>query len=676
MRRAILAGGLVLAAAVHVACTPVAEQPQLKSGVLLTNFDREQRPQDDFFHYVNGGWISANEIPADKSSFGSFVALHEQSQRDQRAIIERAAASDAPAGSPEAIVRQLYNSFMDEGRVNAAGVEPLAAELAKVDAVTSVGELLDVIAWASYAGVKSPVSLSISEDYRDPTRYRATLLQSGLGLPNSDYYTDESDKGQSIITAYQAYMRAVYQALGYSESRAERAAANSWALEQALAAVHRPPEENREYTRWYNLYGTGHEALPQGVDWQRYLAHFDLDGQVISLGQPEYFNGLAAALRTTELAHWRDYMKLRIASSSAAYLDADMQELAFDFYSRTLSGVPEQKPRWQRAVSFVNGAAGEAVGRIYVAEHFPPAAKARMDELVAQLIVAYRESIENLTWMSEATRANALVKLEKFTPHIGYPRRWKDYSDMALGDDLLANVRGANAWEMRREVAKLGGAVDREEWFMTPQTVNAYYYSLQNSITFPAAILQPPFFDMAADDAVNYGAIGAVIGHEIGHGFDDNGSQFDGDGRLENWWTNADHEAFKARTAQLIAQYDEFEILPGVHVNGAFTQGENIGDLAGVSIAYKAYRNSLGGKPAPVLDGYTGEQRFFIGFAQAFLHKSREERARQMIKVDTHSPPVFRVNGAVSNVDGFYDAFGVKPGDQMYREPQERVTIW
>jgi predicted metalloendopeptidase len=296
--------------------------------------------------------------------------------------------------------------------------------------------------------------------------------------------------------------------------------------------------------------------------------------------------------------------------------------------------------------------------------------------LVAQLIVAYRESIENLTWMSEATRANALVKLEKFTPHIGYPRRWKDYSDMALGDDLLANVRGANAWEMRREVAKLGGAVDREEWFMTPQTVNAYYYSLQNSITFPAAILQPPFFDMAADDAVNYGAIGAVIGHEIGHGFDDNGSQFDGDGRLENWWTNADHEAFKARTAQLIAQYDEFEILPGVHVNGAFTQGENIGDLAGVSIAYKAYRNSLGGKPAPVLDGYTGEQRFFIGFAQAFLHKSREERARQMIKVDTHSPPVFRVNGAVSNVDGFYDAFGVKPGDQMYREPQERVTIW
>jgi predicted metalloendopeptidase len=369
-------------------------------------------------------------------------------------------------------------------------------------------------------------------------------------------------------------------------------------------------------------------------------------------------------------------MKLRVASSSAAYLDQHMQDLSFNFYSKTLYGVPEMPPRWKRGVSFINAVAGDAVGQIYVREHFPPEAKARMDELVKNLTLAYRESIESLDWMGEETRANALVKLEKFTANIGYPDKWKNYSDMEVGAELLANVRAANRWEMGQDVAKLHKPVDKKEWFMNPQTVNAYYYTLQNAITFPAAILQPPFFDMAADDAVNYGAIGAVIGHEIGHGFDDNGSQFDGDGRLHNWWTTADHAAFKQRAAMLVEQYDKFEVLPGVVVNGTLTQGENIGDLAGVSIAYKAYLKSLGDKPAPVLDGYTGEQRFFIGFAQAFQHKAREAQARQQVKTDTHSPALFRVNGTLSNVDGFYNAFDVRPGDALYRAPQARVTIW
>jgi endothelin-converting enzyme/putative endopeptidase len=673
--------GLLLAAAFSVAalvgCAHHNGSPQLSSGVLLDNRDTTVRPQDDFFHYVNGGWIAHNEIPADRSSYGSFRRLAENAEADVRVIVEEAAATSAEPGSVVAMVGALYNSFMAEAQVNAAGVSPLAADLATIDTLADKNELMAGFAWASYAGVKSPLGISVREDYSDPTRYRAYLLQSGLGLPNSDYYTDKSDKGREVTAAYKSYMGDIYRALGYDKPAAVAAARNSWLLEVALASHHRPPEENREYARWYNLYGKGEKTLPGPVAWEAYLSAFGLDGEsLVSLGQPEYFEGFAEVLAQMPLAVWKDYMKLRVASSSAAYLDQHMQDLSFNFYSKTLYGVPEMPPRWKRGVSFINAVAGDAVGQIYVREHFPPEAKARMDELVKNLALAYRESIESLDWMGEETRANALVKLEKFTANIGYPDKWKDYSDMEVGVELLANVRAANRWEMRQDVAKLHKPVDKNEWFMNPQTVNAYYYTLQNAITFPAAILQPPFFDMAADDAVNYGAIGAVIGHEIGHGFDDNGSQFDGDGRLHNWWTTADHAAFKQRTAMLVEQYDKFEVLPGVVVNGTLTQGENIGDLAGVSIAYKAYLKSLGDKPAPVLDGYTGEQRFFVGFAQAFQHKAREAQARQQVKTDTHSPALFRVNGTLSNVDGFYQAFDVRPGDDLYRGAEQRVRIW
>ena len=517
-----------------------------------------------------------------------------------------AAATDADTGSAEGKIALLYNSFMAETEINAAGMSPLQEQLLVIDAISNKTELMAYFSEASFAGVKSPLAISVYPDFKEPERYRAYLFQTGLGLPNSDFYLDESDNGRTIISAYQDYARELYLKLGYSDSDAERATAASWTLESALARHHRPPETNRNYPLWHNLYGPGHQPLPESIDWNSYLSDFQLSTEtVISVAQPEYLEGLGHIMADTPLPVWRDYLRLRLISSSAPYLAQDLQELSFDFYSRTLLGTPQMQPRWQRGVNFVNGSVGEIIGEIYVREHFSPLAKARMDELVHNLVLAYRESITSLDWMGEETRENALIKLEKFTANIGYPDKWKDYSAMQLGDELLPNVHEVNRWDLEQEFLKLDQPVDRREWSMSPQTVNAYYSAVQNSINFPAAILQPPFFDPRADDAVNYGAIGSIIGHEIGHGFDDSGARFDGDGRLHNWWTDDDRAAFNALTEELIEQYDQFEILPGVAVNGAFTQGENIGDLAGVSIAYKAYINSLAGGPAPVMDGYT-----------------------------------------------------------------------
>ncbi len=654
----------------------VAEVP-LESGVILTNMDNNVRPQDNFFEFVNGRWIAQAEIPADKSSTGTFMRLREEADANVRKIIEQAGAENAAPNTAAGKIGLMYNSFMNEAAVEELGLTPLKRDLARIDKVSSVDDILRWTAWANRFGIDAPLGLYVTPDYKNPTVYRAYISQWGLGLPNSDFYSDDSEKGKSIVAAYKKYTTNIFKALGYSDRAAQKAAENTYALEKQLAAANRPPVENREYTRHYNLHGPGHASMPKGVNWQVFFSGMGLDKDtVFAVAQPEYLPGLAKALTKTSLQTWRDYMKLRLASSSAPYLNKAMQELAFDFYSRTLEGVPEMRPRWKRGVGLVNGTLGEAVGQIYVKEHFPPRAKARMDEMVTNLIEAYRQSIESLEWMSEETRKNALTKLAKFTPQIGYPVKWRDYSTMDLSNDLMSNVRAASLWESNRQLARVGKKVDREEWFMAPQVVNAYYYSLNNSITFPAAILQPPFFNLNADDAVNYGAIGSVIGHEIGHGFDDNGAQFDGDGRLHNWWTEADKKAFEDRTAKLIEQFDKFETLPGVHVNGKFTQGENIGDLAGVSIAYKAYINSLDGKEAPVLDGYTGPQRFFIGYAQAWLSKTRDERKRQLVKIDPHSPPPFRVNGILPNIGGFEQAFEVKPGDKMYLPPKDRVRIW
>lgn len=648
-----------------------------RSGVEVANMDTSIAPGDDFFHYVNGGWLARNPIPADKSRDGSFERLREAADADVRKIIERAADGAAGKSISEQRIAMLYNSFMDTQRIDALGISVLEADLALIDNIKSEAELLKFFAHADFSGVTYPLGLYLGPDYKEPNRYRVFLFQSGLGLPNSDFYADETEKGEAISAAYRDYARDLYLALGYSPREAASAVRATWDLESRLASMHRPPQSNRNYPLWHNLYGPGQEPLPAQVQWQTYFSQFGLPPEtVISVAQPEYLAAFANVLGDTDMAVWRDYLKLRLISSSADYLSQDLQALSFNFYSKTLKGTPQMRPRWQRAVAFVNSTVGESVGEIYVQEHFSPESKARMDELVDNLVMAYRDSILSLEWMGEATRQNALEKLRLFTSNIAYPDEWKDYSKMQLDDDLLANARAANRWSLETDLAKLNSPVDRREWSMSPQTVNAYYSPTQNSINFPAAILQPPFFDPRADDAINYGAIGSVIGHELGHGFDDSGAKFDGDGRLHNWWTDSDSAAFAQRTAALIKQYDAFEVLPGVAVNGTFTQGENIGDLAGASISYKAYVASLAGKPAPVLDGFSGQQRFFIGFAQAFRGQSREERSRQMVKTSVHSPVIFRVNGTLSNVDGFYEAFNVKPGDLLYRPPADRVKIW
>jgi putative endopeptidase len=675
LTRATLALAIGMSAACNSLQTP--EPNALTSGVIADNFNTNVRPQDDFFNYVNGSWIERTQIPSDKSSYGAFAAMHEDAQADVRAIIEQSSATAAEPGTPDALIATMYASFMDEERANQLGIKPLQSELAAIQAIETTEDLFAHFAWRETMNIRSPLAIGISEDYKDPTRYIGYLHQSGLGLPNSDYYSDDSEPGVEIVTAYKAYLQALLQHLDYSEDDASAAAQRIYALEQELASHHRPPKQNREYSQWYNLRGAGEQPLPQGLPWSAFLTPFGLsEQQVLALSQPEYAQGLVKVVSNNSIALWREYLQVHLLSSSAPYLDQDLQDLNFNFYGATLYGTPAQRPRWKRGVSLVNKSVGDAVGQVYVREHFPAQAKQRMDELVANLQIAYGESIAELDWMGPETREKALAKLASFTPNIGYPDEWKNYSSMKLGNDLVANVRAAARWETQRQVDKLQNPVNPREWFMTPQTVNAYYYPLQNSITFPAAILKPPFFGLGTDDAVNYGAIGSVIGHEIGHGFDDNGSQFDGEGRLQSWWTEDDRAAFEDLTAELVEQYDTYEVLPGVFVDGTLTQGENIGDLAGVSIAYRAYINSLGGKPAPVIDGFTGEQRFFIGFAQAFQSKSRDERLEQQVKTDTHSPEKIRVNGTVTNVPGFYEAFNLQAGDALYSAPEQRVKIW
>ncbi|HQU58240.1 MAG TPA: M13 family metallopeptidase [Saprospiraceae bacterium] len=507
MSRAVLF--LLVACAGHflAACadTTVGDNgARLSSGIYLDNLDTNVRPQDDFFQFVNGGWLASNNIPDDKSSDGSFERLSEAADADVLSIIEEAAAQGGASGSPEQRIAILYRSFMAEERINALGIQALDEDLSIIDAIDSERRLLEFFALAEYSGVTSPLEIYVMPDFLEPERYRLYLFQSGLGLPNSDYYTDDSEQGRAIVAAYHSYMRDVYMALGYSRDAADKATSSSWALELGLAAHHRPPEKDRNYPLWHNLYGPGHKNLPSGVNWDDYFSSFELSPEtVISVAQPEYIEGLALVLKSTPLSAWRDYLKLRLVSSFAPYLSQELQDLAFDFYSTTLEGTPQMKPRWRRGVSFVNYAIGDSVGQIYVREHFSPSAKAQMDQLVANLIVAYRESIESLDWMGEQTRANALIKLDKFTANIGYPDKWKDYSTMRLGEALLPNVREANRWEVADQLARLPKPVDRHEWNMNVQTVNAYYSSVQNSINFPAAILQPPFFDPQVDEAIN-----------------------------------------------------------------------------------------------------------------------------------------------------------------------------
>ncbi|AMB59915.1 M13 family metallopeptidase [Microterricola viridarii] len=646
------------------------------SGIVLDELDPAVRPQDDLFRHVNGKWIARTEIPSDKARYGSFYVLHEEAEEAVREIINE--SQGAPADTEARKIGDLFTSFMDEERIENLGVTPIAGQLAAAASVSSVPEFLATLGELERAGVSGFYQLFVDNDPGDPERYLVFAEQGGIGLPDESYFREE--KFADIRTAYKAHLERMFRLAGLSEpaERAERV----FALETAIAGLHWDNVASRDSEKTYNLMSWADAASLVQADlaiWRDAMGAPTGVFNELVLRQPSFTSGLSELLVEERLGQWRDWMSWQVIRGAAAYLTAEIVEANFDFYGRTLTGTPEMRERWKRGVSLVEGALGEAVGHIYVDKHFPESAKTAMDVLVANLVEAYRQSITTLDWMSAETRERALDKLDKFTPKIGYPVKWRDYSLLSIDPtDLIGNVRAVSEFEFNRELGKIGKPIDRDEWFMTPQTINAYYNPGFNEIVFPAAILQPPFFDEARDAAANYGAIGAVIGHEIGHGFDDQGSKYDGDGRLTDWWTEADRAAFEQRTASLIAQFDALAPaqVPDHHVNGALTIGENIGDLGGLAIAWKAYLISLDGTEPPVLDGLTGAQRFFLSWAQAWQMKGRDEEVIRLLAIDPHSPNEFRCNQIVRNIDEFYSAFDVTEADAAWLPPEERVTIW
>jgi putative endopeptidase len=651
------------------------------SGIILDELDADVRPQDDLFRHVNGKWIARTEIPADKARYGSFIVLYEEAEKAVREIIEESQAAEP--GTEARKVGDLYASFMNEDRVELLGATPIAAQLVEASLPGTVDQFLEAVGRLERQGVSGFAQLFVDNDPGDPERYLVFVEQGGIGLPDESYFREE--RFAAIREKYREHLERMF-GLAKLDDVAARAA-RVFDLETEIAATHWTNVDSRDSQKTYNLKPWADVAAAASVDLDAWRDAMGVPAGAFAelvVRQPSFVEGVGALLTDDRLPAWRDWLAWQVIRSAAAYLSSDFVEANFDFYGRTLTGTPELRERWKRGVSFVEGAMGEAVGRIYVERHFPPAAKEAMDELVANLVEAYRQSIAGLDWMGEETRAKALEKLEKFTPKIGYPVKWRDYSTLVVSaDDLVGNVRAAAEFEFQRQLGKIGKPIDRDEWFMTPQTINAYYNPGFNEIVFPAAILQFPFFDAERDAAANYGAIGAVIGHEIGHGFDDQGSRFDGDGRLLDWWTEADRAAFEERTKALIDQYDvlvpeQLEVSGDGehHVNGALTIGENIGDLGGLAIAWKAYQLSLGTKKAPVIDGLTGAQRFFLSWAQAWQLKGRDEEVIRLLAIDPHSPNEFRCNQIVRNIDEFYTGFDVASDDALWLDPAERVRIW
>jgi predicted metalloendopeptidase len=654
--------------------------PALAAGVAAEYIDPSVRAQDNFFEYQNGKWLKATEIPADKSSWGSFAKLHEDIQPQLRAVIEKAAASkDKAAGTDAQRIGDLYASFMDEARLEQLGLTPLRAELDKIAAIKDKSELPALFAHLGQLGVNLPYDFSIHQDAKDSTKYVADISQGGLGMPDRDYYLKLDDAKLAETRAkYQAHVEKMLALAGDKNPAANAKAIVD--LETELARVQWTKVENRDPVKLYNKVEMANMGqVAPGYDWKSYLdaAGISAKTSYVIVSQPSYLKGFAEISAKTSLDTWKTYLQAHLVEGYASYLSKAFVDERFSFYGTTLSGAPQNEPRWKRGVTTVQGAMGEAVGKLYVEQYFPAERKARMEEMVKNLLAAMKQSIDTLDWMSPATKKEAQAKLAKFMPKIGYPNKWKDYSALVVSrDDLAGNVMRSRVVESNRELNKLGKPIDRDEWLMTPQTVNAYYNPELNEIVFPASILQPPFFDPKADDAINYGAIGAVIGHEVSHGFDDQGAQYDGDGNLRDWWTAADHKNFEAKTKMLVEQYNAFSPVQGYNVNGALTLGENIGDNSGMAIAYKAWKLSLKGKKSPVINGMTGDQRFYMGWAQVWRQKTRDARQIALLKADPHSPGQFRVNGTLKNQSGFYQAFGVKPGDKMYLAPKDRVNIW
>ncbi len=648
------------------------------SGIDKSDFDTSVRPQDDLFDYVSGTWLVNTEIPADKARWGTFDALRAQSQRDIRNLVEEVSAADnVQDGSPTQKIRDFYNAFMDTQGATALGTDAIRTDLANIAASGSLDDIYRLFGSLAVYGVTMPFHGSIFSDLKDPDTNVVYLGQSGLTLPDRDYYLKDGEQFVKGRQLYLDYVNSLFTQAGI-ENGADRAK-RLLALETRLAKVQWTKEENRDPVKRYNPKTLAElkEMAPK-INWDTTFEAANIparDRYIVS--QPSYFEAADDIIADTDLSTWKDYLTFQTLSNFAPVLGDDYFKLWFTFYRQGLSGVAEPRPQWKRAVNSLNRSMGELLGQLYVERYFKPEAKARMDLMIKNLINAYKKSITNLDWMSEETKRQALVKLSKFNPKIGYPDHWRDYSKMKITQgNLVGNIKSAAEFEYNRELDKLDKPVDKSEWFMNPQTVNAYYNPAWNEIVFPASILQPPFFNVNADDAVNYGGIGAVIGHEIGHGFDDSGRKFDGDGNLKDWWTAEDAKQFNERKNALAAQYDGYEVIDGLTINGQFTSGENIGDLGGLSIAYLAYKMSLNGKQAPVIDGWTGDQRFFLGWAQVWRSKSRDTETKRRLTVDPHSPAKFRANGAAVNVPAFYAAFDVKEGDGMYLPPEKRVKIW
>ena len=645
-------------------------------GIAMEYVDETVDPGDNFFEYVNGKWLEQTEIPSDRSSYGSFNILRDESQADVRAIIEEAAQEEASPGSNEQKIGDFYAAFMDTESIEAAGLDPIQADIERIQNVEDKAGVAALMGDPAM-GIRAPMVPYVGVDLKDPTAYIVYMTQSGLGLPNRDYYFDEGEKSDAVRAGYVEYLTTLMTELGM-ENPAERAQ-NVYEFEKTLAEPQWKPEKRRDRSLTYNKMTLEElKTYAEGFPFDPMLEAAGLSDQTeFVIREKDAFEGMAEAFAEADLDVLKDYMAAGYVSRKAAYLPKRIDEANFAFYGTTLQGTPEQQARWKRAVDQIDGSMGEVVGKVYVEKHFPEESKQKMDALIENLRAAFKEGIDNLEWMGEETKVQAQDKLAKFTPKIGYPDEWTDYSALEVDrNDLIGTVKSASAWEWKQDIDKLGGPIDRTEWGMNPQTVNAYYNASLNEIVFPAAILQAPFFDPNADPAVNYGGIGAVIGHEMGHGFDDQGRKTDGDGLQRDWWTEADGEAFSERAQALVAQYDEFEPLPGENVNGQLSLGENIGDLTGVNMAYQAYKKSLNGEEAPVINGLTGDQRFFMAWAQVWQIKFREDAMRTQLKNGPHSPGEYRTNGIVRNVDAWYDAFNVTPEDALYLPPEERVEIW
>jgi putative endopeptidase len=650
------------------------EDPSLEPGVDLTAIDPSVRPQDDFYRFVNGRWLERTEIPPDRASFGAFTELRDEAQLHVRSIIEEVADGGFSDDRDAERIRAAYLSYMDTLRVENLGIEPLRDDLARIDEVRTADDLVAYFGGSQGGFGSAPFGMGVGQDQRAADQYAVSISQGGLGLPDRSYYFE--DAFAEIREAYVDYLARLFELSGADDPAGD--AASVLEFETRLAEPQWTRVQNRDREATYNKMALASltESHPN-LGWHSFLDMAGVETDSVIVRQPSYFDALNDLIVDVEPEVWRRWMRARLLDGSARLLSSDFRDAQFEFRGRTLAGQEEPEARWRQAVSYTEGTLGEAVGRLYVSRHFPAEASARMSDMIENLRAAFRESIEELDWMSDATKAEALDKLARFNVKIGHPTEWRDYSALELVDnDLVGNTRQAMRFGYQEMIDRLGQPVDRDRWFMTPQTVNAYYSATMNEIVFPAAILQPPFFNVEADDAVNYGGIGAVIGHEFSHGFDDQGRRSDGYGNLRDWWTEDDAAEYTARAQQLIDQYSAYEPLPGHTIIGAQTIGENIADLAGLTMAYRAYQRSLEGKEAPVIAGFTGAQRFFMGWAQVWRINWRDAMLRQQLQTGAHSPGEFRTNGIVPHLDAFHEAFETQPGDPMYRAPEDRLRIW